>query len=618
MMFLKKDNLIAALALLAALATASLGAIASALPDVAMTSRSTVVATATDNSSPTDRAITPDSQNNNVDVPSIGSSSWWLLPLVMLGGFLVWWFLRGQSEFDPDPSEGTDLIDSDEPIAMPSLTGDIALDGLDPNLGATEVTSAIPNLSSGATEAAMIPDELSALGNTAAESDPQTLAARAESIISSDRAARLSNHRPAETPDSPANEPLTAGSGDRGFDALAETGDVWDTDPEQPEVRGEAAPSIEAGSDMPLVDGMLETSSAQIGVEATKFDVGQTDDSYESLASSLASVDEGLPELPDGYGDRRIVLMPRDPQWGYAYWDITNEQKQELRQQGGSQLVLRLCDVTDIDLNVQRPHSLQQYDCDEMARDWYLPIPVSDRDYIAEIGYMTEAGGWLMLARSASARIPPTYPSDWFEEQFFTIDWNNDLPGKTFLELTPPRQQFTQAGDDNAINNEIFEITQSMEAQRVAGSLFGSMQQVPLSAISSFVSPSGVGMWAMPEVLNMSGMGMSGIGMSGAGFAASIPPIRPHKFWLVADAELIVYGATEPDAIVTIAGHPVKLNPDGTFRFQMSFQDGLMDYPILAIAADGEQMRSIHMEFNRETPERNTNTKSEAIDEWML
>jgi len=49
----------------------------------------------------------------------------------------------------------------------------------------------------------------------------------------------------------------------------------------------------------------------------------------------------------------------------------------------------------------------------------------------------------------------------------------------------------------------------------------------------------------------------------------------------------------------------------------MSFQDGLIDYPIIAVAADGEQTRSIHMEFTRETPSRNTNTKEEATLEWF-
>ena len=29
-----------------------------------------------------------------------------------------------------------------------------------------------------------------------------------------------------------------------------------------------------------------------------------------------------IPELPDGYGDNRIVLMVRDPLWLFAYWEI--------------------------------------------------------------------------------------------------------------------------------------------------------------------------------------------------------------------------------------------------------------------------------------------------------
>ncbi|MBD2461114.1 DUF4912 domain-containing protein [Oscillatoria sp. FACHB-1407] len=349
---------------------------------------------------------------------------------------------------------------------------------------------------------------------------------------------------------------------------------------------------------------------AQEEVEAAKFDVGQTD----RTGGSLAAVDEGLPDLPDGYGESRIVLLPRDPQWAYTYWDIPNSHKEDLRRQGGSRLALRFYDVTDIDINYQRPHSLQQYECDELSREWYLPVPVSDRDYVVEIGYVAGDGRWLLLARSAPVRIPPVYPSDWIDDQFITVSWDEDLRGKKFLELVPPSRRMAGAGaiGSNAIYDEIFGMAQSAEAQRVAGSLYGSMQMVPEQAVSSYIFPSGVGMWALPT------MSMSGIGMSGVGFSASAPPIRPRQFWLVADAELIVYGATEPDATVTIGGRPIKLNPDGTFRFQMSFQDGLIDYPILAVAADGEQNRAIHMKFTRETPERRTNTKEEAVQEWLV
>ncbi|MEB3312668.1 MAG: DUF4912 domain-containing protein [Cyanobacteriota bacterium] len=354
---------------------------------------------------------------------------------------------------------------------------------------------------------------------------------------------------------------------------------------------------------------------AQTQVEASKYMAPNI-----PPLEALTSVDEGLADLPGGYGESRIVLMPRDPQWAYAYWDIPMEHKEDLRRQGGARLALRFYDVTDIDLSYQAPHSLQQYECDEMARDWYLPIPVSDRDYVAEIGYLCNDGRWLVLARSLPVHIPPVYPSDWIEDHFITVDWQSDLRGKTLMTLKHPSQKLVDNG--NPIYDNIFALTESAEAQRVAGSLFGSMQHVagsmaPERAVSSYVFPSGAGLWAVPGAIPGMVPNMSGLTMSGVGFSASAPPIRPRQFWLIADAELIVYGATEPDATVTIGGKPIKLNPDGTFRFQMSFQDGNIDYPIMAVAADGEQTRSIHMTFDRATPSRHTNTKEDAVLEWL-
>ncbi|HEY9880641.1 MAG TPA: DUF4912 domain-containing protein [Leptolyngbyaceae cyanobacterium] len=368
-------------------------------------------------------------------------------------------------------------------------------------------------------------------------------------------------------------------------------------------------PTIAGAAGLAMGAAAMLNSEEESIIEASKYNVvGRP---VEDL--NLADVDQGLVELPDGYGESRIVLMPRDPQWAYVYWDVPNEQKEDRRRQGGQRLALRLYDVTDIDMVNQNPHSLQQYDCEELARDWYLPIPVSDRDYLAEIGYLTPDGRWLVLARSAPIHVPPVYPSDWVEDQFITVNWEENLRGQTFLTLTHPSQKTPKR---YPIHETLFGLAQSTESMRAAGSLFGSMQHVPGSlmpqeTMSSYVFPSGIGGWALPTA---SGALPT---MSGIGFSASAPPIRPRKFWLVADAELIVYGATEPDATVTISGQPIKLSSDGTFRFQLSFQDGQINYPIMAVAADGEQTRSIHMDFERETPERRTNTREEAQDEWL-
>ena len=367
--------------------------------------------------------------------------------------------------------------------------------------------------------------------------------------------------------------------------------------------------------------------SGQVAAEAAKFtNAAEAADSTTSTAVAtrslsmehLASVDEGLGDLPGGYGESRIVLLPRDPQWAYAYWDIPNEHKQELRNQGGRRLALRFYDVTDIDINTQKPHSLQQYECGEVAREWYLPIPVSDRDYSIEVGYICDDGRWLMLSRSAPVRIPPVYPSDWIEDKFVTVTWDQDLRSRSIASLVSPSQKAaTAAGKaaagyragENPLYDDIFAQAQSAEAMRIAGSLFGSMHQVPEQSVSSYVFPSGAGLWALPTA--------SGINMSGAGMFSSAPPTKSRKFWLIADAELIVYGATEPDATVTVDGKEIELQPDGTFRFHMSFQDGMIRYPIVAVAKDGEQSRSIHMDFERKTLSRNTNTKAEAVEEWF-
>lgn len=377
--------------------------------------------------------------------------------------------------------------------------------------------------------------------------------------------------------------------------------------------------------------GFTNTAEEQETVEAAKFVMG-IEETARPTPEEMAAIDANLPELPNGYGVSRITLLPRDPQWAYCYWDVPNEHKEELRRQGGQQLALRIYDVTDIDLNVQAPHSIQEYVCDELAREWYLPIPVSDRDYAIEVGYRTADGRWLMLARSASVHVPPVFPSDWVEDVFVTIPWDEDLRGQTFATLVPPAKKVIK-GAPNPQYDEVFNLSEAAEAQRIAGSLFGSMHQVSEESLSSYIFPSGVGSWAsVPTASGIGAVTASGVGMglmetpefitpsgAGLGFSASVPNREqtPRKFWLVADAELIVYGATEPDATVTIGGRPIKLNPDGTFRFQMSFQDGVIDYPIMAVAVDGVQTRSVHMNFERETPSRNTNTKAEAVEEWI-
>jgi phosphate transport system substrate-binding protein len=103
----------------------------------------------------------------------------------------------------------------------------------------------------------------------------------------------------------------------------------------------------------------------------------------------------------------RMILTPRDHENAYAYWEVPDSHKQELRQQGGKKMGVRLYDVTDIDDPKAQPaHSMQQFNVSEADLDRHLPIPRDNRDYMAEVGYNTSEGRWLPLAQSNSVRVP--------------------------------------------------------------------------------------------------------------------------------------------------------------------------------------------------------------------
>ena len=76
---------------------------------------------------------------------------------------------------------------------------------------------------------------------------------------------------------------------------------------------------------------------------------------------------------------------------------------------------------------------------------------------------------------------------------------------------------------------------------------------------------------------------------------------RGRGFWFNVNAELIIYGATEPDAKVTIGDRPIQLREDGTFSFRFALPDGQYELPAAAQSADGEETRRACLRFSRET-----------------
>jgi hypothetical protein len=72
-------------------------------------------------------------------------------------------------------------------------------------------------------------------------------------------------------------------------------------------------------------------------------------------------------------------------------------------------------------------------------------------------------------------------------------------------------------------------------------------------------------------------------------------------FRLVVETELIVYGATEPDAKVTVQGRSINLKSDGTFSLRFALPNGKQVIPVKAVSADRVEERTITPIVNKET-----------------
>ncbi|MBE9106040.1 DUF4912 domain-containing protein [Nostoc cf. edaphicum LEGE 07299] len=358
----------------------------------------------------------------------------------------------------------------------------------------------------------------------------------------------------------------------------------------------------------------------------------------DPVVDDVAIADKTDVDLVDVQEESSIVLTPRTFQWAEVSWEISEAKKAALRQQGGSQLVVRLYDVTGIDLSYQNPQFVQQYECEETAHDRFVEIPISDRDYIAEIGYVADGDvydgkqRWLFIARSAIVRVFSPVPT--FSTTKDPVVENVALVSETAIALADVEAETAPEESSIVLTPRTpkwayvsWQISKAQaEALRQQG---GSQLVVRLYDVTgidlSYQSPQLVQQYESEEVARdrfvaipvsdrdyMVEIGYIADGDADGGKlrwlliarSANVRVFsRPYgDFWFVADAELIIHGATQPNTNVNIGGHAIKVKPDGTFHLRLPFSDGLMDY-LITVAADGESTRTIHKKFSQETSE---------------
>ncbi len=252
-------------------------------------------------------------------------------------------------------------------------------------------------------------------------------------------------------------------------------------------------------------------------------------------------------EVPEKYGIDRIVTLVRDPSWIFSYWEITDETIEELKKRLGdnwhdSRFVLRVFDRSS-----DEGHYFD-IELNNGARNWYINVQ-PERKYQVAIGAIDPDGNFNQIAISNMVETPRGRISDVVDDRWL-------IPDEVFEKI------FAASGgyDMHAASVELRKLIE----QRL-------LEEMGSGAVSSF------------------------------GSGALQKKQKERGFFLRVATEIILYGATEPGAKVTVQGKEIKLRGDGTFSLRFALPDGKLELPVVATSSDGIEEREIDISVNKKT-----------------
>ena len=246
----------------------------------------------------------------------------------------------------------------------------------------------------------------------------------------------------------------------------------------------------------------------------------------------------------------RLVVMVRDPYWLHAFWELSQRSIDRARVAMGqhwhtAQPVLRLFRMEEAGTSsLERDIVIHGG-----VNNWYVDVQNPPCEYRMEVGYLAENDSFYCLSRSNTVRTPP-------------------------------------AGTSDAVDDNWKHVAE--QADRIF-------------AMSGGYSPEGTSR-ELQELLEERlrrplGTPMSTRYGSGAGGIKQ----RHGEMPFAIDAEIVVYGAADRDAHITLKGEPVQLRADGTFAVRLSLPDKRQVIPIVASSGDGVEQRTIILAVERNT-----------------
>lgn len=297
-------------------------------------------------------------------------------------------------------------------------------------------------------------------------------------------------------------------------------------------------------------------------------------------------------ELPAGYGTGHVFATPRDPHWLHITWDLGSEHIKEFNSLSiDGHLALQIFGENQPD----RPHTIAHVHPESTS--WMVFCGRPGGGFRAELGYFRDGehgDEWVRLGTSSLARMPGIGSTSEHARSGQTVSAPNPLAATTgeFSATSPS----SWLGAPPAAFPDQFNAPSS-------GEVAATWPTAQLSDSGWQTNPSSPDV-PMPvpapgESRLLPPQAFLGADVTSPAPAQGQGPGRERNFWMNVNAELIIYGATDPGATMSIAGQTVRLRSDGSFSFRFAFPDGDYELPIIAVSPDGVETRSAVLRFER-------------------
>jgi hypothetical protein len=138
-------------------------------------------------------------------------------------------------------------------------------------------------------------------------------------------------------------------------------------------------------------------------------------------------------DLPERYGDHRLVALARDPNWAYVYWDLNHTRVRDLLKSANqtadkARWVLR---VYSIALPAEDKGAFFDINIDVKTGSYYLDLSRPGARFIVEIGVIDASGIFRTTAQSNPIILPVDRPSETTAPEGMAPSEAPDLPGRS-------------------------------------------------------------------------------------------------------------------------------------------------------------------------------------------